>query len=110
MPVKKTAKKATAKKPAKTAAKKTTTAKKSTKTAAAKKTAAKRAAKPRTAKKTARPAAKKKAPAKAAKDLRYECNVCGFRVIVDEFCGCVEEHVILCCNKPMRKRRTRRAT
>ena len=100
MPAKKTTKKTTTKKPAKTVAKKATTAKK---------TPAKRTAKAATAKKTAAPAAKKKAPAKAHKDLKYECSVCGFRVIVDEFCGCVEEHVILCCNKPMRKKRTRKA-
>jgi len=60
-------------------------------------------------KKTAKAAPKKKAPARTQKDLNYECNVCGFRVIVDEFCGCVEEHVILCCNKPMKKKRSRKA-
>jgi hypothetical protein len=91
----KTTKKITAKKPVKTAAKKITTAKKS--------------AKPKAVKKTVKTAPKKKTPAKAQKDLKYECNVCGFRVIVDEFCGCVEEHVILCCNKPMRKKRSRKA-
>ncbi len=91
----KTTKKITAKKPVKTAAKKITTEKKS--------------AKPKAVKKTAKAAPKKKTPAKAQKDLKYECNVCGFRVIVDEFCGCVEEHVILCCNKPMRKKRSRKA-
>jgi rubrerythrin len=90
----KTTKKTTAKKPAKAAAKKVTAAKKTTKRAAVKK--------------TAKTAPKKKAPVKSQKDLNYECNVCGFRVIVDEFCGCVEEHIILCCNKPMRKRRSRR--
>ena len=90
----KTTKKATAKKPEKTAAKKVTAAKKTTKRAAVKK--------------TAKAAPKKKASAKTQKYLSYECNVCGFRVIVDEFCGCVEEHIILCCNKPMRKRRSRR--
>ena len=99
MPTKKTAikttKKTSAKKPAKTAAKKVTAAKKTTKRTAVKK--------------TAKAAPKKKAPAKTQKDLNYECNVCGFRVIVDEFCGCVEEHVILCCNKPMRTRRSRRS-
>ena len=99
MPAKKTAtkttRKTTAKRPAKVAAKKITKAKKS--------------AKPTAAKKAVKAAPKKKTPAKAQKDLKYECNVCGFRVIVDEFCGCVEEHVILCCNKPMRKRGSRKA-
>jgi len=91
----KTTKKTTAKKPAKTAAKKVTTQKKSVKTTAAKK--------------TAKAAPKRKTPAKTQKVLKYECNVCGFRLIVDKFCGCVEEHVILCCNKPMVKRRSRKA-
>jgi hypothetical protein len=95
MPAKKTTKKTTAKKPAKASAKKKTTVKKS--------------AKPATVKKTVKAAPKKKTPAKAQKDLKYECHVCGFRVIVDEFCGCVEEHVILCCNKPMRKTRSRKS-
>jgi lipopolysaccharide biosynthesis regulator YciM len=98
MPAKKTTtktiKKTTAKKPAKTAAKKVATIEKNTKRAAVKK--------------TTKATPKKKAPAKTQKDLSYECKVCGFRLIVDEFCGCVEEHVILCCNKPMRKRRSRR--
>jgi hypothetical protein len=34
---------------------------------------------------------------------RLECRVCGYRVIVDEACGCVEEHVLLCCGRPMAK-------
>ena len=95
MPAKKTTKKKTAKKPAKAATKKISVAKKSAKTT--------------TAKKTVKAAPKRKTPSKAQKDLKYECNVCGFRVIVDEFCGCVEEHVILCCNKPMKKRGFRKA-
>ena len=32
-----------------------------------------------------------------------ECRVCGYRVIIDEACGCAEEHVLLCCGKPMAK-------
>jgi hypothetical protein len=73
-----------------------------------KKTAAKKPAKSAARKKTTKATPKKKAPAKTQKDLKYECNVCGFRVVVDEFCGCVEEHVILCCNKPMRKSRAKK--
>jgi DNA-directed RNA polymerase subunit RPC12/RpoP len=107
--VKKTSKKTATKKPVKTADKKTTTAKKSAATAAKKKATVKKATKTTTAKKTTKVAPKKKAPEKAQKDLKYECTVCGFRVIVDEFCGCVEEHILLCCNKPMKKTRTRRA-
>jgi len=44
---------------------------------------------------------KKAAPAKKAPAMT--CEVCGYRVIVDEACGCVEEHVLLCCNQPMTK-------
>ncbi len=33
----------------------------------------------------------------------YECGVCGYRVVVDEACGCAEEHVFVCCDKPMKK-------
>jgi hypothetical protein len=94
MPAKKTVKKTTAKKPTK-AAKKVATAKKTTQKKAAKK--------------PAKAAPKKKAPTKAQKSLSYECSVCGFRVVVDEFCGCVEEHILLCCNKPMKKKWSKKA-
>jgi hypothetical protein len=97
MPVKKTARKTTEKKPVKKAA-----MKKPTK-AAAKKIVKKIAAKKSVAKK--KPVVKKKSVAKkkpAAKPVAgYECSVCGFRVIVDETCGCVERHVLVCCNKVM---------
>jgi hypothetical protein len=58
--------------------------------------AKKKAAKP---KKTVKP----KAPAK--KNPALECAVCGYRVVVDEVCGCAEEHVLVCCGKPMNKRK-----
>jgi hypothetical protein len=58
-------------------------------------------------KKAKKPAPKPKAKAKAkprakAKDA-LECGVCGYRVVVDEACGCVEEHVLICCGRPMAK-------
>jgi hypothetical protein len=62
---------------------------------AAKKKSQPKAAKP--AKKVAKGAAKK------AKAPSLECRVCGYRVVVDQACGCVEEHVLLCCGKPMKK-------
>jgi hypothetical protein len=37
----------------------------------------------------------------------YVCDVCGLSVVVDEVCGCIDTHEILCCEKPMRKRTTR---
>ena len=53
----------------------------------------------------ARPKAKPKAKAKKAKAKgALECGVCGYRVVVDEACGCVEEHVLICCGEPMAKK------
>lgn len=49
------------------------------------------------------PKAKAKAKAKAAPKPKLECRVCGYRVIVDEACGCAEEHVLICCGQPMAK-------
>jgi hypothetical protein len=46
---------------------------------------------------------KSKAPAK--KKPALECGVCGYRVIVDETCGCAEEHVLVCCGQPMTKKK-----
>jgi hypothetical protein len=47
--------------------------------------------------------AKAKAPAKK-KSPGLECKVCGYRVIVDQACGCAEEHALLCCGQPMAKK------
>jgi len=48
-------------------------------------------------KKMAKPAAKAKT------NDALECRICGYRIVVDEACGCVEEHIFLCCDKPMKK-------
>ena len=60
-------------------------------------------------------AASKKAPAKKAATKgktkvgqSYACGVCGLAVTVDENCGCVESHDIICCDTPMQKKRARR--
>jgi len=45
----------------------------------------------------------KKASTKAKKGQAYTCGVCGYRVVVDEACGCAEEHVFVCCDQPMKK-------
>ena len=50
-----------------------------------------------------KPKAKPKAKAAAKAPDKLECRVCGYRVIVDEACGCVEEHVLVCCGQPMAK-------
>jgi len=42
--------------------------------------------------------------AKMKKGEAYECSACGYRVVVDEACGCAEEHVFVCCDKPMKKK------
>jgi len=41
---------------------------------------------------------------KSPKGQGYECGVCGYRVVVDSDCGCAEEHVLVCCDKPMKKK------
>jgi hypothetical protein len=64
---------------------------------AIKKTATKRAA----AKKTA-------AKGKSKVGQSYACGVCGLAVTVDEDCGCVESHEIICCETPMKKKRVRK--
>ena len=33
-----------------------------------------------------------------------ECAVCGYRLVVDEACGCADEHVLICCGQPMVRR------
>ena len=53
--------------------------------------------------KAAKPKAKPKAKARA-KAPKLECDVCGYRVVVDEACGCAEEHVLICCGQPMVKK------
>lgn len=45
-----------------------------------------------------------RARAKAAPKPKLECRVCGYRVIVDEACGCAEEHVLICCGQPMTRK------
>ena len=39
---------------------------------------------------------------KTTKGQSYTCRVCGYRVVVDETCGCAEEHVFLCCGESMK--------
>ena len=58
-------------------------------------------AKPKAKPKKAVKAVKKAAPKRKAPALT--CGVCGYRVVIDEACGCAEEHVLLCCGEPMVK-------
>jgi hypothetical protein len=50
------------------------------------------------------PKARAKAKPKAKPKNALECGVCGYRVVVDEACGCAEEHVLICCGQPMGKK------
>jgi len=60
--------------------------------------------------KTAKKATAKKAPAKGKSKAGdgYVCGVCGLSVTVDDVCGCVEAHDIICCDKPMKKKRSKK--
>ena len=49
-------------------------------------------------------AKKTAAKGKSKKNQSLVCGVCGLSVTVDEICGCVEEHPIICCMKPMKKK------
>lgn len=42
--------------------------------------------------------------ASGGKGEAYECRVCGYRLVVDSTGGCAEEHVFLCCGRPMQKK------
>ena len=68
----------------------------------------KKTAKKSPAKKNKKAAPKKKAVAKIKKGQDYECHVCGLRVVVNNVCGCVEEHALICCKKPMKKKRAKK--
>ena len=73
-----------------------------------KKVAAKKITKKAAAKATKKTAPKKKAVSKVKKGEAYECGICGYRIIIDEVCGCAEEHVLICCGKPMKKKRVKK--
>ena len=67
------------------------------------------AAKKKPAAKTNTKAVSKSKP-KAAKSKikegdRYQCGVCGMAVTVDEVCGCMETHDIVCCGKQMKPKK-----
>ena len=54
------------------------------------------------------PAKKAVAKGKSKVGQGYACGVCGLAVTVDEDCGCLESHDIICCETPMKKKRARR--
>jgi hypothetical protein len=51
----------------------------------------------------------KKAAPKVGKGDALKCGICGYRVIVDEACGCVEEHFLICCEERMKKAPAKKA-
>ena len=59
----------------------------------------------KTPKKKVAAAPRKKTSSKIKKGDVYECRVCGYRIKVDNICGCVEEHVFICCDKQMKKKK-----
>lgn len=76
------------------------TKKATAKTVTAKKTAA--------TKKTAKACCARKpvsAPGVMKKGVKYSCNECGLVVSVDEICGCVEAHKLICCSKSMKAKK-----
>jgi hypothetical protein len=46
----------------------------------------------------------KKAKPAAKKKPKLVCGVCGMSVTVDNVCGTVEEHPIICCGLEMHKK------
>lgn len=64
------------------------------------------ATKKKTRKADPKPRVKTGTRTKTARRVRpaLECGVCGYRVIVDEACGCAEEHVLVCCGQPMTRK------
>ena len=52
----------------------------------------------------------RKMSAKAGKGVKaaYTCEICGAYAVIDRVCGCAEEHVFICCGKPMKKAAVRK--
>ena len=56
-----------------------------------------------------KPMAKAKPAARAKKGEAFECGVCGYRIVIDEACGCKGKHVLVCCGKPMKRKPAKNA-
>ena len=59
--------------------------------------------------KTEKPKRRVATKEKMSKNDSYACESCGLVVSVDEACGCVEAHEIVCCGEPMKKTTRARA-
>ncbi len=55
-----------------------------------------------------KPVKKAMAKGKTKAGDAYLCGVCGLAVTVDEACGCVDTCDIICCEQPMKKRRSKK--
>jgi len=63
-----------------------------------------KAIKKKPVKKPVKKAASKPAPKPEPRPVTMmECQVCGYRLVVDRKCNCVEEHVLVCCGQPLQK-------
>lgn len=58
-------------------------------------------AKKTTKKAVAKPKSRARKATRRGAGQAVECGVCGYRLVVDEACGCAEEHVLICCGQPM---------
>jgi hypothetical protein len=47
---------------------------------------------------------KKTKKTSSKKSPRYECGVCGLAVTVDNICGCIDTHNIICCGEAMKSK------
>ncbi len=50
----------------------------------------------------------KASPKSIRKGDAYKCGVCGLAVTVDDVCGCVDACDIICCEKPMKRKRAKK--
>lgn len=39
------------------------------------------------------------------KGSKLQCRVCGMSITVDEVCGCIEAHDIMCCGTEMKPKK-----
>jgi hypothetical protein len=70
-----------------------------------KKMAVKKAAPVKTVAASKSPAKKVAEKQVSRKGQSLECGVCGLSVTIDEDCGCVGFHDIICCGKPMKAKK-----
>jgi len=50
------------------------------------------------------PKTKPKEKTRIKKGDKYQCDICGLVVKIDDTCGCADMCDIVCCDKPMKKK------